>query len=222
MAAKSAPFVSIAFLSLSLASCGFESKATSGELMTNGSDAGTSCFDPPVDQCTADGCQLFSAYPYNAFNGCYQHKLEPAFCKPLPDIECFWEGDPILMTSPDGAAWYFGSSCFSTPPNWTVEYFSDGKRRCITCLDFPVDQCTADRCQLFSAYPYDALNGCYQDELEPAFCKPLLDIECFWEGDPILMTSPDGSAWYFGSSCFSTPPNWTIEYFPDGKPECGS
>ncbi|MFH0902337.1 MAG: hypothetical protein V2A73_17025 [Pseudomonadota bacterium] len=88
------------------------------------------------------------------------------------------------------------------------------------CLDLPLAECEARGCQVALAYPYDAAAGCYLNSPKPAFCKAEQDIECFWAGDPIVMTDPDGNSWYSDSSCFLTPTTWKTEYFSEGKPEC--
>ena len=265
-------------------------------------DQELACLDLPVEECEANGCQVFFAQAYDTEAECYQAELEPAFCQADPDIICGWEGDPIILTETDGSAWYVGWSCFSTPEEWDVEYVPDGKPACQSeaaegeacgedidthcadglycafgevwcgtppvvgvcrsmgacgnefdcqnenniwdrvlcegdivcqagscavdcyqepgCLGLPVEECEANGCQVFLAHPYDAEAGCYTEELQPAFCQADPDIVCGWQGDPIILTEADGSSWYIGWSCFSTPEDWEREYVPGGKPAC--
>jgi len=177
-----------------------------------------------AEECEAQGGQLFLAQPYDATRGCYQEPAEPAFCQPVPDIICAWQGEPVLLTAPDGATWYVDWSCFSTPEGWTRQYVAEGRPACdaeLSCLERPVEDCEAHGCQVFLAQPYDQAAGCYQEPAVPAFCQADPDIVCGWQGDPILLTEPDGTTWYIDWSCFSTPETWDREYVPGGKPGCG-
>jgi hypothetical protein len=265
-------------------------------------DTEPNCLDLPVEECEANGCEVFYAHPYDQQSDCYLEELQPAFCMASPDIVCGWQGDPIVMTEPDGTSWYAGWSCFSTPENWDIEAVPEEKPACgeyategeacgddidtqcaqglycafgevwcgtppvvgvcrpmgscgneydcldenniwygpecegdivcqdnacgvdcdiePNCLDLPVEECEANGCEVFYGHAYDIQAGCYQEEMQPAFCKASPDILCYWEGYPIVMTEPDGTSWYAGWSCFTTPESWDIESVPEGKPAC--
>ena len=192
-----------------------------------------SCLDRSLDDCEATGCQVLEAYAWDVESGCRGEELQPAFCKPNPDILCDWEGDPVIMTEPDGTSWYMDWSCFTTPEDWELEYRSEMQPACgeedLACIDRPVEDCEAHGCRVFDAYPYDADSGCHEEEPLPAFChadpgslgdwQKNPDIHD-WQGDPVIMTEPDGTSWYMDWCCFSTPSDWDIEYVSDGTPAC--
>ncbi|MBN2497026.1 MAG: hypothetical protein JXR96_20710 [Deltaproteobacteria bacterium] len=90
----------------------------------------------------------------------------------------------------------------------------------VSCLDLPVELCEAHGCEIFWAYPHDAEQGCHQDEAQPAFCRADPEIMCGWQGDPVIMTAPDGTSWYADWSCFTTPESWEREYVQGGEPAC--
>ncbi len=182
------------------------------------------CSERSLADCETADCRVFEAYAWDAESGCRGDELLPAFCQPYPDVLCYWEGDPVIMTKPDGTSWYMDWSCFTAQEDWALEYRSEMQPACgeeeLDCIDRPVEDCAAHGCEVFEAYPYEADAGCHEEKLLPAFCKPYPDVLCGWEGDPIIMTEPDGTSWYMDWSCFTTPSNWDVEYVPNGTPAC--
>ena len=89
-----------------------------------------------------------------------------------------------------------------------------------SCLDLPVDECEANGCELMPGHRYDAEGGCYEDEEVPVFCRMNDDVICGWEGDPVILTDPDGDTWYISWSCFTVPDDWDVEYVPEGAESC--
>lgn len=203
------------------------SKEPTDTAPTDTTDTGTaplSCSETPIDGCLAAGCQVQEAWPYDAAGACYVDALEPAFCRPSPDILCDWQGDPVLLTSPEGVTWYVDWSCFTVPDGWTVEYVPEGREACssvLECGDLSVDACgTAVGCQVMDAWPYNEPDACYEEPQQPAFCRPDPDIVCGWEGDPVLMEDREGRWWYQDWSCFTLPRDWACTFVPEGRPPC--
>jgi hypothetical protein len=96
------------------------------------------CFDLSVEECEANGCEVFYAHPYDQESDCYLEELQPVFCSiAIQDIPCAsWEegypicGHPIIMTDPDETSWYAGWFGSSKPEDWTIELIPEDKSTC--------------------------------------------------------------------------------------------
>ena len=90
----------------------------------------------------------------------------------------------------------------------------------VSCLELDVDECEAHGCEVMMGHFYDRDGQCHDTEEVPVFCRKEDDIICAWQGDPMILTKPDDSAWYIPWSCFTTPEDHELEFVPDGKPVC--
>ena len=93
-------------------------------------DCEPDCIDLSVSECEAAGCELFMAFPYDETEECRLEEETPAFCRADPDIVCFWEGHPAILTEPDGTTWYTDWSCFLIPDGWDMLEVPDGTPEC--------------------------------------------------------------------------------------------
>ncbi|MDX9721551.1 MAG: hypothetical protein RBU37_12450 [Myxococcota bacterium] len=179
------------------------------------------CFAHGVEDCPINGCMITKLYPLDAQESCFEEPIAPAFCAPAVDIDCDWGGPPVRLHDPTGAAWYWGDGCFDSPPDWQRENLSEALLPCdLPCIMRDVDTCEAAGCELFLAYPYDAQRDCHEESLAPAFCRADPDVICGWEGEPVIMTQPDGTQWYADWSCFTRPSDWAERYVPEGVASC--